>query len=159
VRWSFYKKTTGAFTGFGYAGTIELLPINTPEDCDAIEGTFDHLSQRVDLSALRMIEELDPVADADKIAELRSRVVYDYQPPQPDDNHEWDIDVKRWQLKPEIAARQRDIEHAKSEIAILEASQLRALREFAIGAEGAAQRLKDIDDQIAIQRQIIKLNS
>lgn len=159
--WSFYKSATGLFTGGIFSSDdYESIKMNTPSDCVAIEGHYDHLSQRVDLAALRLIAELDPEKDADRIAELQSRLVYDYQPLQPDDDHEWNADIKRWQIKPDIASKRQAIAEAQKEIDRMERLQLRAVRELSInrGNDEALRRLQEIDDQIALQRQLIALN-
>jgi hypothetical protein len=65
----------------------------------AIEGQYDHLSQRVDLATGQVI---------------------DYQPPAPADTalatHRWDADTRRWVAEPTLEAhRQQQWERIKSE--------------------------------------------
>lgn len=78
-RWSFYDQQTGAFAHVIFSGPDHLVAANTPSGCAAIEGVYDHLSQRVDLATGEVI---------------------DWQPPKPGDTplatYEWDAQAKRW---------------------------------------------------------------
>ncbi len=126
---SFYHKETGLFNGTKLTVSDDsMIGINTPADHIAIEDFYDHLSQRVDIASGQVI---------------------DYQPPAPSADHEWNVTTKRWQLKPEIVAKQAARAQALRSIASLEASQARTLREFALGVDGAKDRLHAIDQQIA----------
>lgn len=101
------------------AAAVETM---TPAGCGIVEGVHDHLSKRVDLV---------------------TGTVVDYQPPAPDAEHEWNVERRRWLLKPEAAAKER----ALARIAELESGQNRALREAALGL--GTERLKAIDDEIS----------
>jgi hypothetical protein len=76
-------------------------------------------------------------------------------PPQPSENHEWNSSIRRWQLKPEIAAREQAQQTALERIKYLELKALRALREHALGQVAATQRLKAIDDEIVQLRTMV----
>lgn len=125
-KWSFYDLETGLFSGRTFSGP-QGCKENTPIGHGAHEGQVDHLSQRKDLNTGALV---------------------DYQPPQPSPDHEWSADQKRWQLS--TAAQQRLIarELALARIAVLEASQHRAIRESALAYDGAKARLQAIDDEI-----------
>ncbi len=77
--WQFYASDTGIMTGRRYTGPASDLSMNTPEGHTAVEGSYDHMSQRVDLSTGQVIA---------------------YQPPKPDDTefltYTWDKVTKRW---------------------------------------------------------------
>lgn len=126
--WSFYEGATGRFIGRRFMGLESALAANTPSGCQAIEGVFDHLAQRVDLEAGRVVE---------------------WQPPQPDADHEWNATTRRWQKRPEVAARELRRAVAIKRIADLERAQARTVRELLV-AQSA--RLKEIDDEIAALR-------
>jgi hypothetical protein len=131
MTYSFYDEITGLFSGRRFSGSERLIVKSTPAGMRAIEGRFDRLSQRVDIA---------------------TGAVIDFQPPAPDNDHEWRENVvngrPRWVKKASVrAAEQRD-KAARSRIAELEASQQRAIREHLLGDAAAAQRLRDIDDEI-----------
>jgi hypothetical protein len=131
---TFYHKDTGLLNGLSVMVSDDsAVALNTPKDHVAIdnplEGPLDHLSQRVDLTG-------------------EKPVVVDYQPPQPSPDHEWNAEAKRWRLKPGAADRQARRLAALAEIARLEATQPRAVREALCGDTAALQRLRTIDEAI-----------
>lgn len=130
--YSFYDKATGAIHPTIFSSDDDSqLANNTPADNIAIDGQFDSLSQRVDIA---------------------TGLVLDYQPPAPSADHEWNAITKRWQLS---AAAQSKIDNHNSAItgiSSVELRSLRALREWALGMPGAADRLKAIDDEITSLR-------
>jgi hypothetical protein len=133
-RYSFYHQVTGLFSGTTFATdlpTRENLERHTPGGHRPIEGEHDHLSKRVNVATGEVIE---------------------YQPPQPSPDHAWDATAKRWSVPPEVTARARARLAAVSEIARLEAAAARPLRELALGDATAAERLREIDTQIAALR-------
>lgn len=56
-RWSFYRLTDGAFTGQRLMSSEDALAGNTPPGCAALEGEFDHQSQRVDLQTGAVVDD------------------------------------------------------------------------------------------------------
>jgi hypothetical protein len=104
---------------------------NAPEGYVPISGVTDALSQRVDVATGALL---------------------DYQPAQPSPQHVWDQVSRRWRLSATTEATNQVRAHALTQIAALEASQGRALREQAIGTAGAVDRLRAIDAQIAALR-------
>ena len=90
--WTFYAPESGLFVGRAFSGPREDLAANTPSGLKAIEGRFDHLSQRVDFATGKVV---------------------DYQPPAPPDTEfevfEWNAEVKRWLSKPTTAAIARAV--------------------------------------------------
>lgn len=131
----------------------------TPSGCVAIEGEFDYLSCRVDLSvyaeleAHRAAEHADAAAAAAIEAELLSRLVVEYQPPTPEpaEHYEWSATIKRWVKRAEIAAAERASAQARAEIQRLEVQQLRPMRELQLDPNNtdAIMRLDAINTRIA----------
>lgn len=68
--WSFYDPATGSFVGRTYRGAD--LAANTPAGCAAIEGRFDHRTQRVDLATGQVVAWEPPPQPA---AEARDRAL------------------------------------------------------------------------------------
>lgn len=131
--WSFYRKSDGLFLGREFSAPYsECLAQNTPAGCVAIEGVFDRLSQCVDLTSGQVVS---------------------YQPPQPDENHEWNATTKRWVKRAEVIAREAQRAQALTRIDELERRQHRRLRELLAASD---PQLKAIDDEIAELRQALK---
>ncbi len=197
---SFYEAATGLFIGRTYKTDegseprlASAIAAHTPAGCKAIDGLFDHLSQRVDLTAVARIDEQrekikesmqalakdHPHAAFDgcrcetpeaceasrkRHKDLRARlaslqggaaIVVDYQPPAPSADHEWDADIKRWQLSAAVQERQGRRQSALQSIAALEARQLRSMRELLRDPTdiAARARLDSIEEQIAALRE------
>lgn len=137
---SVYRLSDGGFTGqqIGVPDTEEAKQRGhqrhalsaIPAGCAVKPGRFDHLSQRVDIMA-----EGHPVVD--------------WQPPQPDPDHVWDVASRRWKLSAESQERQAARADALARIAAFEAAQHRPLREAALGVPGALERVREIEAQIA----------
>lgn len=110
----------------------DQVAVNTPADCGAIDGDFDPRSYRVDLSTGEIV---------------------DWQPERPSPDHEWDSGKRRWELTEEAAQRHERRARALQKIRQIETeSQPRALREFTLGHEGAAERLAEMEREIAALR-------
>lgn len=118
-QFGYFKKGTGEVVGHGVSVPNSLqgdalkrfLLANAPEGCDPIEGVSDHLSQRVEI--------------VEGVPTLR-----DWRPPAPDDDYEWNAELCRNVLKPEVLERRRAEEAAHREIESLEQKQLRSMREL-----------------------------
>ena len=111
------------------------IALNTPRDHIAIDGDhYDRLSQRIDIKTGNVVDQL---------------------PAQPSDDHEWNATDRRWQVKPEVVAREQTRRHAILRISQLEMSGLRSLRELALGEAKAADRLKALDSEIATLRKTL----
>jgi hypothetical protein len=85
--------------------------------------------------------------------------VVDWQPPQPDEDHEWDGTTKRWQLKEEVVRARHEKIIAQEVIDKAESGSLRSMREalLLVLPEGETKsRLRAADDQIAAQRPKLK---
>jgi hypothetical protein len=133
-RYSIYEVTTGLFTGRQVGCSMQTIAANTPEGCAALEGEYDSLSQRVDLT---------------------TGAVVDYQPPQPDDDHEWNAERRRWVKKADVVAREARERRTRALVDAIETGSARAIREALLlvlpeGPEKA--RLQKIDDEIAALR-------
>jgi hypothetical protein len=134
---SFYHRETGLFNGRHLmVSDPAMIALNTPPDHIAIEGDhYDPLTQRVDVATGKVIDHI---------------------PPQPSADHEWSAISRRWQLRPEVTAKQQARSAALARITELELKALRALREHALGKPGAQDRLKAIDTQIGELREVFK---
>lgn len=104
-----FDLSTGLFTGRSMSASPEFLEANRPDGYGWIDGVIDPQSQRVD---------------------LKDRLIVDYQPPPPSDDHEWIPERKRYRLKREVARAQARRAAAQTQIEALELSSLRALREI-----------------------------
>jgi len=131
--YSFYNPDSGIFTGEKFV-TNNLVGRQVPDGCRAIEGNFDHLCVRVDVS------------DPDCL------VVVDYQAPRPDAGFEWHADVSKWKVSDAVQTFIDSRAAALRRISQIEAAQPRTIREFALGFAGAAERLKAMDDEITSLR-------
>lgn len=106
---SVYDLGTGYFCGVVLRVPASDIAANVARGFGFVEGQFDHLSQKVD---------------------LKTGVVVDYIPPQPNDDHEWDSEMKRWTLKvsaQELIHRQAS---ARAQIEVLEKKMTRPLSEL-----------------------------
>jgi hypothetical protein len=130
---SFYHKVSGLFHARHLMSSdAKWIAINTPLDHIAIDGDhYDRLSQRIDTTTGKVIDAL---------------------PAQPSNDHEWNATDRRWQVKPEVLAREETRRHAILRISQLELSGIRSLREMALGEAKAADRLKALDQEIATLR-------
>jgi len=127
---SFYHKVSGLFHARHLMSSdAKSIALNTPSDHVAIDGDhFDRLSQRIDIDTGKVIDLL---------------------PVQPSADHEWNATDRRWQVKPEVIAKEETRRHAIQRISQLEMSGIRSLRELALGEAKAADRLKALDSEIA----------
>lgn len=125
--YSLYEAASGLFTGKRLHCDDEgLLAVRLPAGTLALEGSFDHRTQRMDLT---------------------TGAVVAYRPPAPSPDHEWDPAAKRWQVRPSTSTEGRTgVIYAR--IQALEASQGRAVREATLGDAQAMKRLKEIDAEI-----------
>jgi hypothetical protein len=131
---SFYHKVTGLFHARHLMSSdAKAIVLNTPRDHIAMDGDhFDRLSQRVDINTGKVVDQL---------------------PAQPSADHEWNATDRRWQLKPEVVAKEETRRHALLRIKQLEMMGLRSLRELALGEAKAVDRLKALDTEIATLRE------
>jgi hypothetical protein len=127
---SFYHKESGLFhPRHLMSSDAKSIALNTPPDHIAIDGDhYDRLSQRIDIKTGELVDLL---------------------PEQPSADHEWNTTDRRWQMKPEIVAREETRRHALLRITQLEMSGVRSLRELALGEARAADRLRALDSEIA----------
>jgi hypothetical protein len=127
--YSLYEAATGLFTGKRLHCDDEgLLAVRLPAGALAMEGAFDHRSQRVDLA---------------------TGAVVAYRPPAPSGDHEWDGVAKRWQVKAAVRGAEGRSAVIYARIQALEATQGRAVREATLGDASAMKRLKEIDAEIS----------
>jgi hypothetical protein len=134
--YSFHHKETGLFLARIFSCDDDSqLKNNTPADHVAIEGRHDSRNRRVNTA---------------------TGEVMDYQPPQPSVDHEWNAETRIWQLNVMAQEKRNASAAARIRIAQLEASQHRAVREAALNLEGAIERLKAIDAEIAeLRKQLL----
>jgi hypothetical protein len=125
--YSLYEAATGLFIGKRLHCDDEgLLSARLPAGTLALEGTFDHRCQRLDLA---------------------TGVVVGYRSPVPSGNHEWNNAHKLWHVTDARGADERAAA-IYARIQALEARQCRAVREATLGDATAMKRLKDIDAEI-----------
>lgn len=109
INWHFYDQATGVMLGRRLICPSSQLPGNTPSGYLPIPGDFDHLSQRVDITA----QPPPPVFDAqgNDISPEWWPPVIDYQPPAPAADQwqtwAWDAVTKRWVSVPTLSAHKR----------------------------------------------------
>lgn len=125
-----------------FSGPYHDIALNTPDGCAAIEGVYDHLSQRVDIATGKVVE---------------------WQPPKPADSefesHEWSTEHKRWLPKPTLKAlKLRSADRVKEDIERIEAGQARALRDLALAGDDASRasalaRLQQVETRVARRRE------
>jgi hypothetical protein len=141
--WHFFDAKTGYLTGRAYSGPDEMLDANTPPGCAAIEGEFDCLSQRVDLETGEII---------------------DYQPPAPDEFHEWT--GKRWVMRADVLQRRQVRAEAEALLISIDGKRSRAFEDLFLspdqrGADGKLprERLEKIREEADVQREILRQNT
>lgn len=129
-KWHFYNATSGLFSPSCFSAQSEAhVSLNTPDGFIAIEGDFDCLSQRVDISKRDVIVS-EGHADVDKATLM---AVTDYQPPQPSSDHEWDVTTKRWILNAERKSLLDADALARAQLKELDAKQIRYVTEKLAG--------------------------
>jgi len=130
--YSLYEAATGMFTGKRLQCDEEaLLEMRLPPGTLTIEGNFDHMSQRVELSTGSIVA---------------------YHPLAPSADHEWNAAAKRWQIKNGLRETEGRRAVVFARIHALETSQGRAIREATLGDASAMKRLKEIDAEITALR-------
>jgi hypothetical protein len=129
---SLYEAASGLFTGKRLQCDEDaLLEMRLPPGTLAIEGAFDHMSQRVDLNTGGVIA---------------------YHPLAPSPDHEWNAASKRWQIRQRVHQSEGRRAVVFARIHALETNQGRAIREATLGDPAAMKRLKEIDAEIAALR-------
>jgi hypothetical protein len=129
---SLYEAATGLFTGQRLQCDEDgLVGARLPPGTLAIEGAYDHMSQRVDLSTGKVVA---------------------YHPLAPSADHEWNAASKRWQVRKGVRETEGRRAVVFARIHALETSQGRAIREATLGDPAAMKRLKEIDAEIAALR-------
>jgi len=103
------------------------LERNTPKGFASKEGSYDALSQRID---------------------VETGLIVDYQPPQPDADHEWDAQAKRWNKRAEVVDRETKRLARRARADELRRSQHDRVRVLLLELTKDPQ-LKAIDDEIA----------
>lgn len=135
TEYSFWRAADGIFLPLIMTlPSVAALEANMPPGCVAIEGRFDHLSQRVDL-------ETDQVVD--------------YQPPAPPDDAmqtwSWSVSIKRWVSSPTTAAiaakvrAERDLRMAAADWVTLRS--VRTGQPIPAGWAAYLQALADVPEQ------------
>jgi hypothetical protein len=112
--WRFYDELTGVMRPRIFNGSADSAQACATVGCKPIPGIFDHLSQRVDISA-QPPPDPDPWP-TDGMGNPLPREpwyppVIDYQLPAPEDDTwqtwAWDANTKRWVSTPTLAAIKR----------------------------------------------------
>lgn len=176
----FYHRETGLFHRTRVILSDDAaVALNTPANHIAIDDSreppIDPLSQRMDVSTDAYEQLAQAIAAVGKgpnlgggaidhqkwnaerqaeIDQLRAKVIVDHQPPQPSPDHVWDSASRRWRLNQAAQQCQARQVAARRQIAALELSQARPMRELVrdpTNAE-ARKRLDAIEEQIAESR-------
>jgi len=130
--YSLYEAATGMFTGKRLQCDEDaLVELRLPPGTLTMEGAFDHMSQRVELTTGHVVA---------------------YHPLAPSADHEWNAASKRWHVKSGVRESEGRRAVVFARIHALETSQGRAIREATLGDAAALKRLKDIDAEIAALR-------
>jgi hypothetical protein len=110
-QWRFYDPATGVMLRREFVGPKRLVKRNTPAGFAVINGNFDPLSQRVDITVQPPPPVIDPQTGQD-ISPPWYPPVIDYIPPQPANDQwrtwAWDTGTKRWVSTPTLAAHKRN---------------------------------------------------
>jgi hypothetical protein len=176
--YSFFDELTGLFHPMSVKATsLGDAIASKPLGHSLIEGSFDHLCQRVDIekaNAARIAHEAAHTAtvdgwraahDASRMSGngtaftalpmpeflLRADAVIDYQPPQPSQEHEWNAETRRWVLSKAATDRQDAARCAKARLQALEIQERPLLRRLVLDPTNATARtsLAAIDAEIA----------
>jgi hypothetical protein len=147
--WSYYNLSTGLFTGQTFSGSSpQIVNDNAPAGCGRMQGMFDPLSRRVDLS--------DP----------ENPTVVDYQPPAPVDDEwqtwAWDDETRRWRSVPTLAALKRSrIAPLQNAMAAIDRMRIRPATEIALAMaagqpapEAALERLEETEAELVALRAV-----
>jgi hypothetical protein len=137
--WHVYDLTTGVFCGRSLRSrNTQDLAMNIPDGFGVRDDVSDWESQRVDIATQQIV---------------------DYQPPAPDEFHEWNIKSKRWELIPSRQQQLADDVAARQQLEELDRKALRALLEDKLGIkptkedrDAGALTLDEIQTEQAAQR-------
>lgn len=121
-----YDRTNGALLRT-FEGPTGLLSMQLADNEAMFDGLLPLASCRIDLTT--------------------GEPLY-FEPPAPSPDHVWDVARQMHVLSAE-GMKKRQVQ---GEILMLEANQLRALRELALGDDNALGRLAEIDAAIAVKR-------
>jgi hypothetical protein len=141
--YSLFDTTTGLFVGRTFSTDLRedtgaharALAANTPAGHGVLEGVHDHLSRRV---------------------ELATGTVLDYQPPAPSADHEWNADIKRWQLSAAAQAKAAAAAMVRARHEELIRQQHDDVRRAVLGDVAARERSQAIESEIgALQSAIV----
>lgn len=125
TRKSLYLVSTGELTGTVLTGTAEFIAANTPDGVAAISGQHDAASARV--------------VDGG---------VVEWQPPQPDENHEWSVARRRWILTPVARKALNDHDAALRALQTLDVKRSRALADHLLQPDQSTlRRLAEIESE------------
>lgn len=121
-----YDRATGMFRPSHYFGNPAL---HETEDLAHMEGHFDALSQRVDIS---------------------QAAVVDYQPSQPSADHEWDGKSRRWVPNAAMAARHSAFQAARTRIVDSALEERHLMRRLVLDPSDSDARraLTALDDEL-----------
>ncbi len=113
--WSFFRIADGEIADVVFSGNERLLALNTPAGCKPIAGTFDRLSQRVDVATGAVVAYQRPAAEI----EAEQRAERDRQARQRIEQLErasW-RPLRELQIDPENAEAKRRLAEIDGEIA------------------------------------------
>lgn len=136
--WTLWDTATGLFRAGTLTASRAQLAANTPPGWAAMEGRFDHLSQRVDTATGDVVPYVPP-------------------PPGPTEDYTyvWNEEKQRWVAKPTLMlnkkARKAEVKAAQAALVGQQHDPVRRLV-IALGtggtADSALEKLQDINRQI-----------
>jgi len=129
-----YRLSDGIVVGHKVCPPRQLAR-NTPSGCAAIDGELDAPSQRIDVQLMEASRgDFSPPSD----------FVVDYQPPKPDDDHEWRENVfngrPRWVKRDDVVRRENRDRVARARLNEITLAKVRPLTELVKDAQDGAAR-------------------
>jgi hypothetical protein len=116
-----FDTATGLFKGKLSLQDGAQLAANVPAGCGAIHGDHDIYASRVDVQTGEVIEYIPPA-------------------PEPESDHEWNPDSRRWTVQPASIERSTQRAIAVAELEALDRKQARAAAELLLDAKDATAR-------------------
>lgn len=137
--YTFFELQTGRNTGRQFTGGEELLKLNTPAGCVAVEGAFDPLVHDLDPAHMKVVQAAKPAA-SDMV------------------DWEWDTAAGRWSQTKTDLALEREVRQTRQRLlsetdwAVTKAAETGTAVDPAMAAY--RQALRDIPTQAGFPRTI-----
>jgi hypothetical protein len=130
--WSEYQATTGEFTGRVVEHNIPGLSLPQRDGAAWVAGEYH--------------------ADTHKV---ENGIIVARRAPQPSLDHQWDEEIQRWVLRPEVIAKQLGVAAIKAHMAGIDAKKIRPLGALLIDPSNESERavLAQLEAELAALRQ------